>query len=108
MLVDFRECAIGEIYLFDLKDITRDDFGSFNFEETAITEDNGFQGKCLLQFIDNRAGLEFLDETDTSVEQEQGANDTEIDPILKTGSENGSSLIISCVNFNFRSFFLGK
>jgi len=27
-----------------------------------------------------------LDETDSSVEKEETANDTEIDPVLKTGS----------------------
>jgi hypothetical protein len=33
-----------------------------------------------------------LDETDASIEQEQGANDTEVDPILKTSSKNSGSL----------------
>jgi hypothetical protein len=40
----------------------------------------------LLQFLDNGTSLVFLDETDDRVEKEQTADDTEIDPILKTGS----------------------
>lgn len=40
----------------------------------------------LLEFIDNRTSLVFLDETDDSVEKEQTANDTEINPILETSS----------------------
>lgn len=36
--------------------------------------------------------MEFLNETDKGVEQEQSANDTEIDPVLETGGQNSSSL----------------
>lgn len=39
-----------------------------------------------------RSSLEFLNETDNSVKQQKTANDTEIDPVLKTGSQDGSGL----------------
>jgi hypothetical protein len=79
-------------YFFDLKNITRDNFGSFDFLQLAVAEDGGLESKSLFQFLDDGTSLEFLDETDGSIEQEQGANDTEIDPILKTGSEHGGGL----------------
>lgn len=58
----------------------------------TITENGSLKSESLLQFGDDGTGLVFLDETDEGVKQEKGANDTEIDPILKTGSKNGSSL----------------
>jgi hypothetical protein len=58
----------------------------------SVTKTGSLEGECLLQFFDNGTGLIFLNETNSSVKQEQSANDTEIYPILKTGSENGGSL----------------
>jgi hypothetical protein len=78
--------------LLDLEDITGNNHGSLNLLEGAITEDDSLKGKSLLQFVDNGTSLELLDETDTGVKQKQTANDTEIDPILETGSKDGSSL----------------
>lgn len=79
-------------HLFDLKDITRNDLGSFNFVQATVTKDDSLQGQSLLQFLDNGTSLEFLDETDTGVEEQETANDTEIDPVLETSRKNGSSL----------------
>ena len=79
-------------YFFNLENVTRNNLRSLHFEETSVTENNSLQGQGLLQLVDNRTGLEFLDETDSGVEEEKGANDTEIDPILKTCSKNSSSL----------------
>ncbi len=78
--------------LLNLEDITGNDLGGLNLLEGAITENDSLEGKSLLEFLDNRTSLEFLNETDTSVKQEKSANDTEIDPILETGSENSGSL----------------
>ena len=83
-----RQCT----YLFDLKDIAGDDLGSLDFAELAITEHHGLESEGLLELIDNGAGLEFLDETDAGVEQQQTADDTEVDPIGETGGKHGSSL----------------
>jgi hypothetical protein len=77
---------------FNLKNVTGDDFGGFDFLELAVTEDGGLESESLLEFFDNGAGLVFLDETDGGVEQQQGANNTEIDPILKTGSKDSGGL----------------
>lgn len=78
--------------LLNLKDITGNDLGGLNLLEGTVTEDNSLEGKGLLQFLDNGTSLELLDETDTGVKQQKSANDTEINPILETGSQNGSSL----------------
>ena len=82
----------AKTYLFDLKNITRDDFCSFNFLELTVTKNSGLESESLLQFGDDGTCLVFLNETDSGVEQEQGADDTEVDPILKTGSKHGSGL----------------
>ncbi|GJD02139.1 hypothetical protein ColKHC_10964 [Colletotrichum higginsianum] len=82
--------------LLNLEDVTGDDFRGLNLLQGAITEDDGLESKSLLEFGNNlewgRSGLEFLDETDNSVEQQKTANNTEIDPILETSGEDGSSL----------------
>jgi hypothetical protein len=78
--------------LLNLEDITGNDERSLNFLEGTVTENDSLESESLLQLVDNRSSLELLDETDGGVEQKQTANDTEIDPILKTGSKDGSSL----------------
>lgn len=78
--------------LLNLEDITGNNLGSLNLLEGAITENDSLEGKSLLEFLNNGTSLEFLNETNTSVKQEKSANDTEIDPILETGSENSGSL----------------
>lgn len=100
--------------LLNLEDITGNDFGSLNLLESTVTENDSLEsksparesglatclrgewqllvGNLLLQLVDNRTSLEFLNETDNGVEEQQTANDTEINPVLKTGSKDGSSL----------------
>jgi len=78
--------------LLNLENIARDDIGSLNFSEVTVTEHSSLKSKSLLQLSDDGAGLEFLDETNAGVEQEQTADDTEINPILETGSQDGSGL----------------
>jgi len=80
-------------HLLNLEDITGNDLWGLNLEQTTITENDGLQGESLLELVDDRAGLEFLDETNCGVEQKQGADDAEIDPVLETGSEHSSSLM---------------
>jgi hypothetical protein len=75
-----------------LQNVTRDDLGGFNLDQVAVTKDGSLESKSFLEFLDNGAGLELLDETDGGVEQEKGADDTEIDPVLKTGGEDSGSL----------------
>ncbi len=54
---------------------------------TSITENDSLQrARVFLQLVDDRTSLELLDETDDSVEQKKTTDDTEIDPVLKTGS----------------------
>ncbi|PMB73754.1 hypothetical protein BM221_001179 [Beauveria bassiana] len=76
----------------NLEDVTGNDFGGLNLLEGTVTENDSLESKGLLEFLDNGTSLEFLNETDSSVEQQKGANDTEIDPVLKTSSENSGSL----------------
>lgn len=84
--------GIGCPRTLDLEDITGDDLRGLDLLERAITQNNGLEGKRLLKLLDDGTSLELLDETDGGVEDEQGANDTEINPVLKTGSENGGGL----------------
>jgi len=79
-------------YFFDLQDVTRNDLRCLDLLKPSITEDGSLQGKSLLEFFDDGTSLEFLNETDTSVKQEERANDTKVDPVLKPGGENGGSL----------------
>lgn len=82
----------GKTHLLNLEDITGNDLGGLNLLEGAVTEDDSLESESLLQFLDNGTSLEFLDETNGGVEQEQSADDTEIDPILETGSQDSGSL----------------
>lgn len=99
-LVDLEESILGDdaavggndSSLLNLENITGNDFRGLDLLEGAVTEDNSLQGKSLLQLVDNRTSLEFLNETNTSVKKQKTADDTEIDPVLKTGSKDGSSL----------------
>ncbi|KAH6608110.1 hypothetical protein Trco_004423 [Trichoderma cornu-damae] len=99
-LVDLEESALGDDAtiggddgtLLNLQNITRDDFGGLNLLQGTVTEDNSLESESLFEFFDDGTSLEFLDETDTGVEQEETQNDTEIDPILETSSQNSSSL----------------
>jgi hypothetical protein len=79
-------------YFFNLKNVTRNDFWSLDFEESTITENNRFESEGLLQLVDDGTGLELLDETNRGIEQEQSTNNTEIHPILKTSSQYSGSL----------------
>lgn len=99
-LVDLEESIFGndtaisgdDGTLLNLEDITGNDLGGFDFEQATVTEDDSLQSESLLQFVDNGTSLEFLNESDSSVKQEQRANDTEINPVLKTSSQDGGSL----------------
>ncbi|TFA98674.1 hypothetical protein CCMA1212_009581 [Trichoderma ghanense] len=99
-LVDLEESTLGDDAtiggndgtLLNLQNITRDDLGGLDLLEGTVTEDNSLESERLLQLLDDGTSLELLDETNTGVEQKKTADDTEIDPVLKTGSQNGSSL----------------
>jgi hypothetical protein len=99
-LIDLKEGIFGDDSavggddgaLFDLENVSGDNLGRLDFLQPAITEDGGLERECLFQLLDNGAGLVFLDEADKGVEQEQGADDPEVDPVLETSGENGSSL----------------
>lgn len=99
-LINLEESALGndatisgnDGTLLNLQNITRDDLGSLNFLKGTVTENDSLESESLLEFFDNGTSLEFLNETNTGVEHEKTADDTEIDPVLKTGSQNSSSL----------------
>jgi hypothetical protein len=79
-------------YLFELENIPGDNVRGLNLVETAVAQNSRLESKGFLQFIDNGSSLEFLDESDGCVQQEEGADHTKIDPVLETGSEHGGSL----------------
>jgi hypothetical protein len=78
--------------LLELEDITGDNLGSLNLNITTVSNNNSTEGKSLLELLNNRTSLEFLDETDTGVKHQKTANNTEIDPIFQTGGENSGTL----------------
>ncbi len=79
-------------HFLNLQDIARNDLGGLDLLEGAVTENDSLESEGLLQLFDNGTSLELLDETNAGVEQEKTADDTEIDPVLETGSEDGGSL----------------
>ena len=101
-LVDLNESVFGDDTtvgrnngtFFDLNDITGDDFGSLDLNQSSVSETDSLESEGLFQFFDNGTGLEFLDETDSSVEEQKSADDTKVYPILKTSSKNSGSLNI--------------
>ena len=88
----WRRRVCGITHLLNLQDITGNNLGGLNLLEGTVTENDSLESKSLLQLLDNRTGLVFLNETNTGVKQQQGADDTEINPILETGSQNSGSL----------------
>jgi len=99
-LIDLDESVFGDDTtvggndgtFFDLNDITRNDFGSLDFNKGTVSETDSFESEGLFQFFDNGTSLEFLDETDSSVKKQKSADNTEIYPILKTCSKDSGSL----------------
>jgi len=119
-LIDLQEGIIGNnatvgrnnSTFFDLEDVTGNDLRGLDFRKATVTENDSFEGESLLQFVDDRSGLELLDETDTGVEHQKSTDNTEINPILKTGSKNGSSLddqlIKKCVENRRKKAIVGN
>ncbi|VUC35121.1 unnamed protein product [Clonostachys rosea] len=99
-LIDLEEGTLGDDAtvsgndgtIINLEDITGNDLVGLNLLQGTITEDSGLESESLLEFIDDRTGLVFLKEPDTGVKEQETANNTEINPIFETGSENSSSL----------------
>ncbi|CAI6098591.1 unnamed protein product [Clonostachys chloroleuca] len=99
-LIDLEEGTLGDDAtisgdngtIINLKDITGNDLVGLNLLQGTITEDSGLESESLLEFVDDRTGLVFLEETNTGVKQQETANNTEINPIFETGSENSSGL----------------
>jgi hypothetical protein len=89
-----NDAAVGgnDGTFFNLKNVTWNDFRGFDFLEFSVTENGSLKSECLLQFLDDRSSLEFLDETDGGVKQKECADDTEIYPILKTSGEDSGAL----------------
>ncbi|CAH0001869.1 unnamed protein product [Clonostachys byssicola] len=99
-LIDLEEGTLGDDAtvsgdngtIINLEDITGNDLVGLNLLQGTITEDSGLKSESLLEFVDDRTGLVFLEETNTGVKQQETANNTEINPIFETGSENSSGL----------------
>jgi hypothetical protein len=76
--------------LLDDNDVTGDELTGENGLLLVVTDDSRLHGDVTLERGDDIGGLLFLVPTDDSVEKKNTADDTEIDPILKTGGEKGS------------------
>lgn len=70
--------------------VTWDELSSLDFLFRTITNDERLHGDITLERGNNIGGLFFLVPTDNGVKQQDGNDDTEIDPVTKTGSEQDS------------------
>ena len=76
-LIDLDERVLGDdtpiggnnCTFFDLNDITGNDFGGLEFDESAVSKGNCLECKSLLQLFDDGTGLEFLNKTDCSIKE---------------------------------------
>ena len=66
----------------------------------SVTGDSGLQSKGLFESVDDVAGLIFLTKADNRIEKEESADDTEVNPILHTGSQDGRDLLEFFVNLH--------
>lgn len=78
--------------LLDDNDVTGDELTGENGLLLVVTDDSRLHGDVTLERGDDIGGLLFLVPTDNSVKKKNTADDTEIDPILKTGGEKGGKL----------------
>ncbi|CAF3594394.1 unnamed protein product [Fusarium graminearum] len=105
-LINLAEAALGnettisrnDRSLFDLEDVTGNDFRGLDLLESAITENNSLESKSFLELLDDGTSLVLLNETNTCVEKEKSANDTEINPVFKTSSKNSGSFLYEMAN----------
>lgn len=68
-------------------DVTRNKFAGLDLLFLAVTNDSASHSNITLQGGDDIRSLLFLVPTDDSVEHKNTNNDTKIDPVTKTGSE---------------------
>lgn len=78
--------------LFNNDDVTGNKLTSENGLLLVVTNDGGLHGDITLERSDDIGSLLLLVPTDDGVEQQDTADDTEIDPILKTSGEKSSEL----------------
>lgn len=72
-----------EAYIINLNNITGNNLISIDFDHLSIAPDIGFESQCLLEALDNVAGMILLSESNTSVEDQQPSDDAEVDPVLQ-------------------------
>lgn len=70
--------------------ITGDDFTGENVLLLAITDNSASHGDVTLERGDDIGSRLLLVESDESVKQQDTANDTEIDPVTQTDSQQSS------------------
>jgi len=78
--------------LLDDDNVTGDELTGENGLLLVVADDNCLHGNVTLEGGDDISGLLLLVPTNNGVEQQDTANDTEVNPILETGSEKSSEL----------------
>lgn len=71
-------------------DITGNKLTSENTDFLTLTNDGGLHGDITLEGGNDIGSLLFLVPTDNGVEEQNTSDDTEVDPSLKTESQNSS------------------
>ena len=90
VVADEADIGGDGLTLLDDDDITRNDFAGKNSNLTAVTDNGSLHSNVTTERGDDIGGLLLLVPTDESVEQENTADDTEIDPVAETGGEQSS------------------
>jgi hypothetical protein len=92
IVADEADITGDGVTLLDDDDITGNELSGENGLLLVVTDDDSLHGNVTLERGDDISGLLLLVPTDNGVEQQDTANDTEINPILETGSEKSSEL----------------
>lgn len=71
-----------------MNDITRDHFLDLDLHFDAVPGDDGLEGQGFFETGHDVASVVLLDEANNCIEQQQAADHTKVNPVLKTGGED--------------------
>ena len=92
MSCEARLVVKPHVHSFKTYNVTRNDFTSLDLFFHAVTHDDGLHGNITFETGDNIGSLFLLVPTDNSVQHQDTNDDTEVDPVTKTSSEEDSKL----------------
>jgi hypothetical protein len=78
----------GSTYIFKMNNITRNHFLGIYLQHVSISGHSSLQSQCLFEAVDDVSSMVFLSETNDCIENQQGADDPEVNPIPQSGSQD--------------------